>query len=277
MNDMFGNQTLSTKPSAATPKLASRTAIPNAATMVPGPKYDLVPSMGKQVHSHLKTNPRTKFPEEQGRNAAEDGTWKPGAGAYNHPSMQGKQYSSVKPSAPQYSVSGREAKPKKDVADTQGPGVCRTDSSFLRGKRLTTINSTPQYQFSLDPRFKNKKVHTPGPGAYGTAYSSFGSISSSTKYSSGCFSMGKRFQRETTSAHADQTGPGRCRFDTSFAARSEDNGRNKGYSFPGRYKQPKEALLVPGPGAYGPARSKTFKKGEKGKLKKKKKAHAIQF
>jgi hypothetical protein len=266
MNDMMGMQTLSTKISAPTPKLASRTKIPNAATKVPGPKYDLVPSMGTQVHSQLRTMPRPKFPYEQGRNTTEDGTWKPGAGAYNHPSMQGTQYSSVKPSAPQYSVSGREKRAKGDVADSQGPGVCRTDSSFSR-KRLTTINTTPQYQFSLDPRFKKNKAPGPGPGAYSTAYSSFGSVTTSTKASSGCFSMGKRFQTETTSSHADQTGPGRCRFDTHFAARSEDNSRNKGYSFPGRFKVPKETYMTPGPGAYGPARSRTYKKGAKKKKK----------
>ena len=136
---------------------------------------------------------------------------------------------------------------------------------------------TPAFQFSMDPRFRNKRMPgygIPGPGAYKVAYSSFGTVTPSTKPSSGCFSMGKKMV-PYRSMHADQTGPGRCRFDTSFQTRSEDNGKNKGFSFTKRYKPPRETFMTPGPGAYGPPRSMKYSKKARGKVKRKKKAHEI--
>ncbi|EFJ22730.1 hypothetical protein SELMODRAFT_416477 [Selaginella moellendorffii] len=146
----------------------------------PGPAYELVPSIGKQVKSDYQNPAEVAFPLAR-RFTKFKGGDAPGPGAYEKASSFGDQVLSYQKSPEKAVIGSATRKQQQKVylsqdfnkslygIESPGPVVCDLRSSI--GDQMHSENrNAPHIKFPMDKRFKHGKISaitaTPGAGEY---------------------------------------------------------------------------------------------------------------
>lgn len=277
---MFGNQPLSTRPSAANFGFGTSTRAHQARVFagglaaaksvdlsIPGPRYNLPNHVGTRYT--FGTQERFGVPGRRSAAAAIS----PGPGAYNNTSSVGRQIYSTNKSFPHYGfgTSDRAMAARVFISPQHSEcgsfGLSSPGPAFINNCHSGMGDGSHKFGFGTDGRWTreqrrlSQQAEQPGPGTYSmdSAQSQYAS-SSSPKEASYGFGTSNRAHAEkifVSNAHAQggafvlSPGPASYRSTSSMGSQASTRGRTAPMSSFGKASRWSGKIdTTPGPGAY---------------------------